>query len=82
MNQDQAIIKETLEEVKAALAAVVKAAEMKQNRFGLWLKCKEALDHLEDAEPGLERLLAPLTYQQKPAPEWIEPEKGAGYEAG
>jgi hypothetical protein len=22
-----------------------------------------------------------ITYQQKPAPEWVEPEKGAGYEA-
>jgi hypothetical protein len=23
----------------------------------------------------------PTAYQQKPAPEWVEPEKGAGYEA-
>jgi hypothetical protein len=35
-----------------------------------------------DYQPAKDFDPAPLTYQQKPAPEWVEPKKGAGYEAG
>lgn len=69
---DQAIIKETLEEVKAALRAVVYDTDMKKNRWGLWRRCSEALDHLEDIKPRLEGLLEPSPASRSHAEEGQE----------
>lgn len=51
MDQNEEIIEvEVLTEMKNALSAVVHDTDMKKNRWGLWDRCKTALQHFEDLQ--------------------------------